>query len=337
MNVQKDITVFIDFLEFKRVSIDFDQVKQDLISHPDFPSIFSYNDVLIKNDVENHVFRISFNEVFKLNKSFIAFIQGQSDPLILVHLKRKGDFFQLKKERGEIISLNKKELEAKWLGLVMILDDNLEFIEKLSFSDNNIGNIDMENNRVIGFNNNIRCEGKYTNCSIDVIGNNNTIVIKKEAELLMSRLVFRGNDNYLEIGNNSRVKGNFNLEGSNSEIIIGSQTTIEYANFSATESKKIEIGEDCMFSDNISIRTSDSHSIIDNITNLRINPSKDVIIGNHVWIGSEVKILKGVTIGDESIIGLGTIVTKNVPNNSIVAGIPGKIIRENISWNRDLI
>ena len=56
--------------------------------------------------------------------------------------------------------------------------------------------------------------------------------------------------------------------------------------------------------------------------------SRRIIIGNNVWIASNVKILKGVNIGDNCVIGAGSVVDKNVPNNSIVAGIPARIIRK---------
>ena len=55
---------------------------------------------------------------------------------------------------------------------------------------------------------------------------------------------------------------------------------------------------------------------------------KKINIGDDVWIGAEVTILKGVKIGSGSIIATKTVVTKNVPNNSIFAGNPGKIVKK---------
>jgi acetyltransferase-like isoleucine patch superfamily enzyme len=63
----------------------------------------------------------------------------------------------------------------------------------------------------------------------------------------------------------------------------------------------------------------------------RINYARDINIGKHVWIGAYVNILKGVTIGDNSIIGIRSIVTKNIPQNCIALGVPAKVIRENVT------
>ena len=89
-----------------------------------------------------------------------------------------------------------------------------------------------------------------------------------------------------------------------------------------------------MFSSLIEFRTGDSHSIIDVVSKKRINYAQDVIIGNHVWIGAHSKILKGVTIGDNSIIGTNSLVTKNILKNSIAAGIPAKVLKSNVDWLR---
>lgn len=92
--------------------------------------------------------------------------------------------------------------------------------------------------------------------------------------------------------------------------------------------KEITIGENVAFSENLTIWDSDSHEIVGN-TNPKTAP---VRIGNHVWIGINVTILKGVTIGDNAVLAAGSIVTKDVPANSLAGGIPAKVITKNINW-----
>ena len=95
---------------------------------------------------------------------------------------------------------------------------------------------------------------------------------------------------------------------------------------------KIDIGDQCAIGRNVLIMDFDAHRIkyADGSNNKVSSP---IHIGNHVWIGANAIILKGVTIEDGAIIGAGTIVTKDVPANAIVVGNPAKIVKENVQWN----
>jgi acetyltransferase-like isoleucine patch superfamily enzyme len=90
----------------------------------------------------------------------------------------------------------------------------------------------------------------------------------------------------------------------------------------------ISIGDDTVISEHVTIRDSDDHSILRDgyVSHAPIS------IGNHVWIGLNATILKGVSIGDGSIVAAGAVVTKNVPARCLVGGVPSRIIRENIEW-----
>lgn len=90
----------------------------------------------------------------------------------------------------------------------------------------------------------------------------------------------------------------------------------------------IEIGKGAKIGNDVIIRSCDGHYLMDD--NYQI--SKPINIGNNVWIGQRSIILKGVTIGDGSIIAAGSVVTKDVPNHCIVAGNPAKVIRTGIKW-----
>lgn len=91
----------------------------------------------------------------------------------------------------------------------------------------------------------------------------------------------------------------------------------------------ITIGNDVAISDNFTIWDSDAHTI----TGKEDLTTQPIIIGNKVWIGANVTVLKGVIIGDGAIIAAGSVVTKNIPAYSMAAGIPAKVIKENVEWN----
>lgn len=94
--------------------------------------------------------------------------------------------------------------------------------------------------------------------------------------------------------------------------------------------KSITIGDDCIIAMGTVIRDNDggNHQIFDpNYEN-----AKPIVIGNHVWLGENVMLLKGVTIGEGAIVAASSLVTKDVPPHALVAGSPAKIIRENVNW-----
>ena len=153
---------------------------------------------------------------------------------------------------------------------------------------------------------------RINNCTVQIHGNHNKVIIKDHAYL-----------NQIE----------FCFEDSRNEISIGEHTSLcGRAHFAAIEGTKISIGDNCLFSGDLHFRTGDSHSIL-NMQGKRINESKDIIIEDHVWIGTKVTCLKGVHVSKDSVVAATTTLCKDysVPN-SIIAGVPGKIIKTDVNW-----
>ena len=182
-----------------------------------------------------------------------------------------------------------------------------------------------------------RCFFKKLN--IKIRGTGNQIILKDFSKLLNTKIFVYGNNNTISIGKECLLNNvTLWIEDNNNEISIGDKTTFHgETHLAAIEGTKIAIGEDCMFSSNILFQTGDSHSIID-IENNRINSSRDIRIGNHVWVGTRVTCLKNTEISDNCIIGAtATVCGKHLKSNCIIGGVPAKILKENINWLRQRI
>ena len=114
--------------------------------------------------------------------------------------------------------------------------------------------------------------------------------------------------------------------GQSSLISIGAGT-ITSNNISIVAMVRIEIGEGCQVGDLVSIMDCDFHEINPTTRNRSSGRTSPVCIGNNVWLGSRTTVLKGVTIGNNSVIAAGSVVTKGIPANCIAGGNPAKVIR----------
>jgi acetyltransferase-like isoleucine patch superfamily enzyme len=180
----------------------------------------------------------------------------------------------------------------------------------------------------------------FKSMELDIIGDNNTIVIGPGSRFNNVRFHVRGFGHRIEFGPNCRVArgGNFWFENENCILQVGQNTSMVDVHIAVTEhGSKVTIGEDCMFANDIDIRTGDSHSIIDATSGKRLNYATDVVIGRHVWIAPHVVILKGVTIGENAVVATGAVVTKSCEPGAILAGNPARVIKTGISWKRERI
>ncbi|WP_338518904.1 acyltransferase [Alteromonas gracilis] len=194
-------------------------------------------------------------------------------------------------------------------------------------------------------------------------GHNNTIDIEDTSCFKASQIVINGNNNQVNIAKNRVIRGlsvvingnnksfiidggvrnivNLKFEsirGSNQEVRIGKNFSCGGLQIRMNDGdERCFIGDDCLFSWDIKIRTSDGHSIVDLDTNKAVNLPEDVLIGDRVWCCEEVSFLKGSRIANDCVIGTRALITKSFTNsNVVIAGSPAKIVKHNIGWHRDM-
>jgi len=143
-------------------------------------------------------------------------------------------------------------------------------------------------------------------------GNHNHLIVESGVVTGTVQMQF-GNDGFCRIGRNTEI--------------IGASLAIAYAG--------ITVGENCLFSTGISVRTHDGHHIFDRTTSQRINYPRDIRIGNHVWIGARALLLGSFSIGEGSVVGAGSISSSSFGDHCVIAGSPARVIRENICWSRE--
>jgi carbonic anhydrase/acetyltransferase-like protein (isoleucine patch superfamily) len=173
---------------------------------------------------------------------------------------------------------------------------------------------------------------------IELIGTGNTLTIGAGSRLWGSTIQLRGDNLRCHIGRNCRLRQTVMvIEDQGSRIDVGDESSGTACTLLACEGGLVQIGRDCMMSVASDIRNSDGHSVIELVSGERVNPAADVIVEDHAWIGLRVQILKGVRVGGHSIAAAGSVVVKDVPPNTIVAGIPARPIRSGITWIRERI
>lgn len=108
---------------------------------------------------------------------------------------------------------------------------------------------------------------------------------------------------------------------------MGNNSAIgDFAHFGA--SGGIEIGNDVIMGSYISFH-SENHNFEDSARLIREQgtSSKGIVIGNNVWVGAKVTFLDGCSVGDNSVVAAGAVVTQTFPSNSVVGGVPAKVIK----------
>lgn len=173
--------------------------------------------------------------------------------------------------------------------------------------------------------------------AIKFTGSNNVLEVAEGARLGRLTIDFDCDNGTVRIGPSKGVPA-FSASirvGQDSTVLVGSNvSTTTTCAMSATEGTTIRIGHDVMIASENQIRADDGHPIFDVRTGNRVNVSKDIVIGDHVWLARAAVVLGGARIGAGTVIGYGSIVTKRIPNNCVAAGIPARVVRRDTAWER---
>lgn len=201
-----------------------------------------------------------------------------------------------------------------------------------------------------------------------VQGNNNRILLEKNGELKpchapiagFDMLYVKGNNNtvilhlpIVGIGNKIEIKNDnalvelgpsdfFNkvsiliLAGDSQVCKIGKGFSCSSASFWLDNTAGVIIGHDCMFAHDILFRADDGHTLLDKETGEIINrPSGPITIGDHCWIGANVLLGKNARIPANTVVGMGSLVTKAFEEEyTVLAGTPASVKKRGVTWDR---
>lgn len=173
---------------------------------------------------------------------------------------------------------------------------------------------------------------------VKISGKGNIIIFEEPIFFRNSLISISSNYNLIHYSWTRRMVINYIYisDGDNQLLNFGTGFSAGKTVFSCHEEfSSILVGDDCMFSADIFILNSDCHLIYKMHDKPILNMSKNIEIGNHVWVGRNCMLLKNTKIADNCIVAASSTVVGNLlENNSIYGGNPAKLIVNNINWER---
>lgn len=131
---------------------------------------------------------------------------------------------------------------------------------------------------------------------------------------------------FAEVGEGCYIEPPFHANWGGHHVHMGNNV---YANFGFTlvDDADIYIGDCCMFAPHVTIAAA-AHPIQPDLRRVGMQYNRPVHIGNNVWIGAGVQVMPGVTIGDDTVIGAGSVVTHDIPAGVVAVGVPCRVLRQ---------
>lgn len=149
---------------------------------------------------------------------------------------------------------------------------------------------------------------------------NNTLPREQERRQKLLKEMFGA------VGKGCYIEAPFHANWGGKHVFMGDYV---YANFNLTlvDDANIYIGDNVMFAPGVIVATA-GHPVNPTLREKGYQYNKEVHIGNNVWIGANATILPGVTIGDNTVIGAGAVVSRDIPANVVAMGVPCRVVRE---------
>lgn len=173
---------------------------------------------------------------------------------------------------------------------------------------------------------------------ISIRGSGNSIVLGRDASIRNVSIEIWGDGCTVDLAEGVKFQsgGRIVLEDSGGRVTIGAGSTFVQADLLVSEpGSSITIGRDCLFAHGVEIRSGDSHPIFDE-DGTRLNPALPVVIGDHVWVGAQVMLLRGARLPDGCVVGARSLVTRGLDAGSgcLVTGSPAEMVRSGVRWSR---
>jgi acetyltransferase-like isoleucine patch superfamily enzyme len=155
--------------------------------------------------------------------------------------------------------------------------------------------------------------GRLATDGLAFIGPRVVLQIKPGARLELGRWSW--------IGHGTKIRCHEGTVSIGAKTVLGQECTI-------SAFQRVSIGRECVLADRVMLIDFD-HGMVEVERPIRLQGiyKRDVHVGNNVWIGYGASILRGVTIGDNAVVGTSAVVTNDVPANAVVAGVPARVIR----------
>jgi acetyltransferase-like isoleucine patch superfamily enzyme len=159
----------------------------------------------------------------------------------------------------------------------------------------------------------LRFRGRLVTDGLAFVAPDVTIEIGKDAKLHLGRWSW--------IGHGTKIRAHEGEVRIGAKTVLGQECTI-------SSFQHVSIGRECILADRVMLIDFD-HGVVEVERPIREQGiyKRDVRVGHNVWMGYGACVLRGATIGDNAIVGTSTVITKDVPDDAVVAGIPARVLR----------